>query len=348
MSYSPRSALQPPLTLQGHDARADAGAFQRHLLDLADRRGLACSIAGDGLTLQIFGGSLRLAARDGLRIDIEAEDDSGLFRLQQFVLGLAQMQGQVLAPVWSRAWPGRQPPNLILAQVAAVEALSPGFRRLHLTGADFARFGASALHARLLLPPRGRAPVWPVLGEAGRTEWPEGADALHRPVYTFRAIDPGAGRAAIDIVLHEGGRVTDWSAAAAPGDAVGLMGPSGRAVPAVDWVALFGDATALPALARLLARLPATTRGHAFVHLHDRRDRQPLSAPEGVQIHWTGGADRALIEALQALPVPAASRHVWFSAEKSLAEMARAHLHGSLGLSRQETNVTAYWSRTSD
>lgn len=240
-------------------------------------------------------------------------------------------------------------PNLILAQVESLRQISPGFRRLRLYSDDLARFGPDALHFRLLLPPRDRAPVWPCQGDDGRTLWPEGADALHRPVYTFRALDTGAGWADVDIFLHEGGRVTDWTAQARPGETVGLMGPAGRALGKPDWIALFGDETALPAIARHLAVLPRQTRGAAFI-LCDPADRQTLAHPPGMALHWLNrGAGDTLGAALSDLALPpGGDRLVWFAAEKTEADRARTLLHELRGLTRQETHVTAYWRRDTD
>ena len=234
--------------------------------------------------------------------------------------------------------------NLIHAQVESLTRISPGFCRLRLHSPDLARFGPDALHFRLLLPPRGRAPVWPRTGDDGRILWPEGEDALHRPVYTFRALDIAAGRADVDIFLHEDGRVTGWTGVATTGETVGLMGPAGRALGEPDWIALFGDETALPAISRHLATLPRQTRGAAFI-LCDPADQQALDHPPGLRLHWLNRrAGDTLCAALSDLHLPeCANRLVWFAAEKTQADRARTLLHEVRGLSRNETHVTAYW-----
>ncbi|MCC5970728.1 MAG: hypothetical protein JJU15_12330 [Pararhodobacter sp.] len=60
-------------------------------------------------------------------------------------------------------------PNLIFGQVDSLRQISPGYCRLRLSSTDLARFGRDALHFRLLLPPRDRPPVWPRMGDDGRT-----------------------------------------------------------------------------------------------------------------------------------------------------------------------------------
>ncbi|MDB5665526.1 siderophore-interacting protein [Cypionkella sp.] len=109
-----------------------------------------------------------------------------------------------------------------------------GVRRL--TGTDLSRFPQGGLHFRLLLPRLGHAPLWPRIAADGRTEWPEGPDAMNRPVYTVRDIDPAGAWLDLDVYLHEGGRVTEWTQNAMQGTWVGLMDSSGREAPEAAWV----------------------------------------------------------------------------------------------------------------
>ncbi len=334
------------LVLGGLDPRAEAQAVQDLLRKIANENGIASSESAETVTLSLFGGTLSVGAADlGTKIVITAEDDTGLFRLQQIVLGLSSHHNVALAPEWSRSWPDRHPPNLKVAQVVHVEQVSPGFRRVRLRSDGFRDLEGGALHVRLLIPPRDRAPIWPWLDDNGRQIWPEGDDALHRPVYTFRMIDPAAGIGDVDIFLHDGGRVTEWSETAAPGEVIGTMGPIGKSLPACDWVALFGDETALPAIARNLETLPADTRGKAFVHLQDLRDRQDLTAPAGVEVEWITGEGEPLLDAMRGLKIPETSRFIWFASEKSQCQTVRAYLRDDLGMTRDETHVTAYWTR---
>ena len=94
----------------------------------------------------------------------------------------------------------------------------------------------------------------------GRTRWPEGADALHRPVYTVAAqqddwLD-------FDIFRHDGSPTCDWAEAARPGDTVGVIGPGGGWCPEAPRLWLFGDETALPAIARMLDLARGEVRAH--------------------------------------------------------------------------------------
>ncbi|MCC5970729.1 MAG: siderophore-interacting protein [Pararhodobacter sp.] len=125
---------------------------------------------------------------------------------------------------------------------------------------------------------------------------------------------------------------------------MGLMGPAGRSLGTPEWIALFGDETAMPAIARHLAALPRQTRGAAFI-LCDPADRQALLHPPGLHLHWLNrGTGDTLCAALSDLKLPASTnRLVWFAAEKTQADRARTLLHDLRCLTRQETHVTAYW-----
>ncbi|NKB16841.1 MAG: SIP domain-containing protein, partial [Sphingomonadales bacterium] len=206
---------------------------------------------------------------DAIDLTLRAANDVRLHALKQVVFArLARLERPVV-PKWDHVAVGALPPNLSMAQVETVTRISPHFTRVRVRGQGLQRFGDGGLHFRLLLARHGRAPVWPTIAADGRTVWPEGEDTLHRSVYTTRAFDPAGTWLDFDVFLHQGGRVTEWTYATGPGDPVGLMGPSGSDIPQAPWVGLFGDETALPAVARILAALDARTVGHAFLLLGD-------------------------------------------------------------------------------
>ncbi|MEM6729811.1 MAG: siderophore-interacting protein, partial [Pseudomonadota bacterium] len=172
-----------------------------------------------------------------------------------------------------RAPAERKPPNLHLTEIESIAQISPNFVRLRLTG-DFSAFKVpgAGLHFRPLFGPAD-AP-WPYLDDRGLTEWPQGPGAWHRPPYTVRRM--GADWIDVDIVLHAGGRVTEWCGRAAVGDELALMGPSGGTQPEASWLALFGDETAMPVIMRIIEDAPKGTQGLAVLALRDDADLQPL------------------------------------------------------------------------
>ncbi len=307
----------------------------------------------DGTLHITFGiGTLRVAPLGAHSVlVVESADEAGLQTLRDFITDEAMEAG--VAPIWQeRHRPGR-PANLCIARLEAAGRISTAFRRLWLRGEGLARLMSGGLHFRLLLGPEGSD--WPWLDETGLTVWPGGAAAWHRPVYTVRSIagEGAATRLSVDVFLHEGGRVTDWTARIRPGAEVALMGPSGGDVPEgsggkAPWFGIFGDETALPAVARILTDLPPGAHGVAMVRLPAAADIQDLPRPPGIALRWLlrdseGGAD-ALVDALRATEVPGRDRFVFFSAGSAETAAAREVL-AAKGLGKRECRVQAYWSQ---
>lgn len=324
--------------------------------EFAEMLDLEVETSAEGLALQVSGGRIGLTpAGNGLALRLEAESDRRLYLLQQMVLNRLDRMNPVPRLDWERVDAGALPPNLSIATVEAMQRISPNFTRVRLRFPDVARYAEDGLHFRLVLsalPPDqaqgGSVSTWPVIDARGRTRWPEGAAALHRPVYTLRQIDVAAGWMEFDVFLHAGGRVSAWTERARPGDRVGLMGPTTLKRDLPDWVAFLGDETALPAIALYLRTLPRGTRGQAILSCADPADRQALEVPPDIALTWVDGSPGALLAALKALPLPPADRFVYFAAERADAEEARRWLREDRGLTKSETNVTAFWSRDED
>lgn len=239
------------------------------------------------------------------------------------------------------ATPIRPKVTMTLGHVAHVFELSPNFRRLRLTG-DFRRFLTGGLHFRFMIGPEGAG--LPVETEAG-LNWPGGPEAWHRPPYTVRAIDPLGSWIDIDIFLHAGGRVTNWSAGLKPGNPVGLTGPGGGGTIAADWVGLVGDETALPVILRMIQAFPATTCGQAFICVPDPGDVQHTPVPPKLRLIWIIEASgETPLSLLDRLALPASRRSVFFAGEKSQAEAARLWM-ARAGLTKDECRAAAYWTR---
>ncbi len=240
--------------------------------------------------------------------------------------------------------------QICIIRVVATTRLTPHMLRVEFAGEGLARFDDPAnLHVRLLLPPAG----------ASRADWlgADGTPAGHAaPVYrkyTIRRIDPAAGRVWIDFVLHgDTGPGSEWAARAAPGDALGMIGPGGRGIGPADWHLIAGDETALPAIGRILAMLPAAARGEAFIEVADAAEIQTLQAPGGVAIRWLlrngaePGTTSLLRDAVAASALPARPGvFAWVGAEARAAAEIRAHLLKVRRLEKTQQLVVAYWRR---
>lgn len=282
----------------------------------------------DALSMVIWGCELRLIPEtDAVRLELTAPEARLMGNLQDSATEIFAEAG--LEVQWQRVNAGALAPGLAVMRVVSVAQRTPGFIRVRLQGDEAARFGQGSLHFRLLLPQPGRRAVWPRIGDTGRTIWPEGADALHRPVYTVIAqqddwLD-------FDIYHHKGSPTCDWALSAPEGQEVAIVGPGGGWCPEADRLMLFGDETALPAIARMLDL--AAGKATAIIRA-DARDLGALAADPRVR-----RADD-LLAALADADIEGA--YVWFAAHSDEARQARSHLL-SRGLTKKEFMAAAYW-----
>ena len=181
---------------------------------------------------------------------------------------------------WAAPAPRGVLANLREATVVSTEVVTPRMHRLKLACADVSAFLGGDIHVRLLVPPKGREPVWPGTREDGRVDWPKGEDELLVRVYTIRAVDTARGELWIDVFQHPAPGITtpgaDFARDAKPGDLVAIIGPGGGDVPQAASILLAGDETALPAIARIIAEASPGTRLKAIIEV---RETQPNTSP---------------------------------------------------------------------
>jgi NADPH-dependent ferric siderophore reductase len=125
--------------------------------------------------------------------------------------------------------------------------------RVTLAGAELAGLAVEhpAASIRLLLPPRGASELTLPAWNGNEFLMPDGTRPILRTL-TPRHVDAANVALDVDIVLHDGGAMSDWAGAAAPGDAAAISGP-GRCY-RIDADApvflLAGDETAIPAISQ--------------------------------------------------------------------------------------------------
>lgn len=302
-----------------------------------------------------FGRASLAVAGNRLCMEVEAADATALAIVK---MGLAEQIATLAGGVpptfaWSdsAAAPALLPYFHALT-VARSEIVTPKMRRVVVSG-DVARLASAGLHVRVLIPPKDRAPEWPMMAADGRVLWPEGAAALTPRVYTLRHLDLLRGEASIDVVQHAGAATpgSDWARNVRPGDRVGLLGPGGAGPDAADHLLLAGDETALPAIARVLAELPATTRATVRVEIADPDEQQPLPTAAALDLQWLNrdgapaGTTSLLADAVRAVEWPRdrTSAFAWIGCEQSTARALRRHLNGAGGLAKSKMSVAAYW-----
>lgn len=266
---------------------------------------------------------------DAVTVKLTSPEERLLRTLQDSVTEL--LDGKNLSVAWDKVDEGALAPGLSLMTVASVSRRSPGYLRVRLKGDDAERFATGSLHFRILIGPRGRSPIWPRTAANGRTVWPEGENALHKPVYTTMAT--GDGWLEFDIFRHEGSPTSDWADSNPIGETVGLMGPGGGGCPASSELLLFGDETAMPAISRMLAAAPGKVKAYLQVSKENLCE--------------LAGDDRVvpvdnLVEALECCETPATC-HVWFAGHCDAAKAARTCLLAR-GFGKRDFTAVSYWS----
>jgi NADPH-dependent ferric siderophore reductase len=254
------------------------------------------------------------------------------------------------------AVPGPTPPDptrpVDVLTVASVTDVTPSVRRIVLSGTPVAA-GAAGPTISLLVPRVGDpAPQWPAVARDGRIVWPTGSHGVSLRSYTARRQDADRGEVEIDFVLHGDGPAAAWAGTAVPGTTVAVAGGGPLGDRPAGWLLLAGDETALPAITRILAAAPSSTRGVALVEVADAAEEQPLPAPEGLEVRWLHrdgtppGEGTLLADAVAALDRPdGEDLFAWVAAESAAVRAIRADLRSRWGLGRAQHHAIGYWRR---
>ncbi|MHC1550400.1 DUF2218 domain-containing protein [Phyllobacterium sp. K27] len=299
---------------------------------------------------------------------IEADEESLLLRAESVdETGLAYMKYAIADHVIEFA--SKEEPKIIWAghgtagsplpyfremRVVSAENISPNMRRVRLSGKDMNRFAYGGMHVRILIPPADiDIPHWPVSGEDGRPVWPDGELKLTSRVYTIRHINPESGEVDIDVVIHDGTPGTEWALGAACGDVVGMTGPGGGDADDADWYLLAGDETALPAIGRIIERLPPGAKVVARIEVDNPAEHQNFNSQCDLDLQWLhrngapAGTTTLLQDAVKTVRLPSNGERifVWSGCEFTGFKAIRNYVRKDLKLARTQHLVVSYWRR---
>ncbi|MCQ1579953.1 SIP domain-containing protein [Streptomyces parvus] len=248
--------------------------------------------------------------------------------------------------------------------VLRVADVTPGMRRVTLGGEQLRAFHRDGLdlpalrsegfddHVKFFFADGDAPPVLPGQNVSS-LDWP--ADA--RPIakdYTPVRYDPEAGEIDFDFVRHEGGVASSWAQAVKPGEVTWIAGPkmSHGHPEGVDWLLVIGDETALPAIGRWLAEMPAGTRARVFIEVGEESHRQELPTEADATVTWLtrdgapAGSTDLLERAVRSMEWLPGEVYVWAAGEAVTLKGLRRHLSAERGVPRERTHITGYWRRT--
>jgi NADPH-dependent ferric siderophore reductase len=169
--------------------------------------------------------------------------------------------------------------------------------------------------------------------------------------YTVRGSRPASGELDVDLLLHGTGPATEWAARAAVGDEVGFDAPRGHFAPPLDTsrLVLCGDATALPAIGRILeerAAHGASPPASVVVALDEPADRQDLLLRPGDDVRWCAPAE--LVDETRRRCGVDPRAYIWFSGEVADMRAVRHRLRRELGIPVARWMTMGYWRRDSE
>lgn len=223
--------------------------------------------------------------------------------------------------------------------LSAREWLAPDFVRVRLSGPDLAGFDSpgSDDHMRLFFP-------------SGPVDSVEELRAAPSREYTPLAW--GDDWLDVEFAVHgDQGVAAPWAANAPLGSTIGVGGPRGAAVLTGEpgsWL-LVGDETAIPAIRRFAALIPAGTPARIVIETVSAGREVEIDAP--VPVEWlhrgdapAGSALIAFLDALTADDIVGDDPFVFIAAEQSIVKPGRALL-ARWGVDSANAVVKGYWKR---
>lgn len=220
--------------------------------------------------------------------------------------------------------------------------------RLTLAGAELAGFELEhpAASVRLLIPSPGSSELVIPRWNGNEFLLEDGTRPVIR-TFTPRSLTPHG--LDLDIVVHEGGAVSDWAETANLGAAAAVSGP-GRGYEvdgSVSGYLLIGDETAIPAISQLLEHIPEAIPVEAHLVVNNDFGRIEMPDHRDSVLTWREiseptDAGAAMLTALQETERDE-TRKVWCAGEAAAVQAVRNHLFRELGLARALGNVRGYW-----
>lgn len=277
------------LIVSGEDAAANASDLLNAFRDYAEVR---CDCDSHTILLR-YGEVMIDVLPDRLAITALAEDDILLSYVKMAVA--EHLATHPTGGTHKLEWQGvatetANPPFFQTIEVVSSTLVTPRMKRITFEGASFRSYTSGGLHVRLLFPPAGRQAVWPSVSAEGRIVWPDGDDAIAARVYTIRKIDTDKNEIEIDFVLHEIGSLhspgADFGQNARRGDTIGIFAPGGDKIPKAASLLLLGDETALPAMARIVEDLPATSIARVFAKVGSPADHYDFPPFDNVELTY--------------------------------------------------------------
>lgn len=243
-------------------------------------------------------------------------------------------------------------PRIHRAIVRSISELGPGMLRITLAGdgmCDYPTTHSPDEYVRLFFPdvpeqeprlPRAHGRGW---------EYDEGVAPSIMRTYTIRAHRPG--EVDIDFVRHEGGFAAAWAERVEPDGVIGLSTPFAQFVipRGTARLTLVADATALPAIERIVEEAEDDLEIRLFCEVADERDTRVFSS-RPVHTTWLPRSGNGLFPShvasvfLHADVASDGTETVWVAGESAMTRRVRKHLRHTLLLPPAQQHIVGYWT----
>lgn len=235
----------------------------------------------------------------------------------------------------------RHPLKARHVQLVERRQISPGFVRVTLAGPQLEGFVSAGFddHVKFILPQAGQErPGLPTMVD-GRPVF-DGERPTMRD-YTPLHFDAQRLTLELEFALHGAGPAADWAAKAPLGQWVGIAGPRGSMVvsSSLDWHWLLGDESAMPAIERRLAELPASAKAVVRVQLGQAHDRREWRTAAALDLQWVDD----LVQAAEGLQLPAGDGFIWAAGENSAMATLRRAIMAKPGVDARRMRIASYW-----
>lgn len=238
----------------------------------------------------------------------------------------------------------RPAPRLLVVERACY--ITPNMVRITFAGdqLDGIPTDRSGGNCKIMLPAEGQSK------EAFAHQLQNGPKPVTR-TYTVRMFRDHPREMDIDFVAHgDIGPASKWASKATPGDFCGFAGPSPVKLTEfyADWYLVAADMTALPVACATLEAMPNDAKGLAVFEVLSDADKQPVTAPEGIDIHWLINTDphhpTTAQEALvKKLPWPDGVVQTCIAGESSVIRALRAFVINEKKTPKENAYISGYW-----
>lgn len=236
------------------------------------------------------------------------------------------------------------------ATVAHVTRLTPGFVRVGLQVCDGGAWSSLGVPDEFVHIEVG----------ARRPD----ADRHTARHYTVSGVTPCGFE--VEVALHGHGPGSAWGESVAVGDVVRVSEPKAYYAPPARHVprVLVGDATALPAIARILAEADGDEKFRVSIELASLSDARSLPTVADTTVEWcvagNGASASSIVEAAtrevgeilakaargDSIVAESAAEpvvYVWVACESSVSRQARTRLRRHMGLPARALRIVGYW-----